>query len=106
MPSQASTQENPAAGVVPAAPWRVNAVTVLPNHQLAVTFRDGRYGVLDCSAVQKPGDHGIYAPLADDDFFSRVEIELGVPTWPNGADLDPAWLYEELAQRKLWSVPF
>lgn len=106
MPSQTSTQENSAAGVVSAAPWRVKAITALPNHQLAVTFRDDRSGVLDCSAVCKPGDHGIYTALADDDFFARVEIELGVPTWPNGADLDPAWIYEELGQGKTWSVPF
>ena len=106
MPSQTSAQENPAAGVVPAAPWRVQAVSVLPNHQLAVTFRDGRSGVLDCSAVRAPGDHGIFAPLADADFFAQVTVDLGVLTWPNGADLDPSWIHEELGAGKLWSVPF
>ena len=106
MPSQTSAQENPAAGVVPAAPWRVCAATVLPNHQIAVTFRDGREGVLDCSAVRRPGDHGIFGPLADADFFAQMHVELGVLTWPNGADIDPAWLYEELGKRKTWAVPF
>lgn len=105
MPSQTSAQENPAAGVVPAAPWRVQAVRVLPKLQLAVTFRDGRCGVLDCSAVRAPGDHGIFAPLADTDFFAQVTVDLGVLTWPNGADLDPAWIYEEVGHGKTWSVP-
>ena len=106
MSNQTSPQDNSATGAVPAAPWRVKAITALPNHQLAVTFRDGRCGLVDCSAVRGPGDHGIYAPLADADFFARVTIGLGVLTWPNGADLDPAWIYEEVEQGNTWSVPF
>lgn len=106
MPSQTSAQENSAAGVIPTAPWRVGAVTVLPNHQLMVTFRDGRSGTLDCSSVCQPGDHGIFAPLADPGFFAQVTIELGALTWPNGADLDPCWIYEELGKGRLWFVPF
>jgi hypothetical protein len=78
---------------------------VLPEHRLAVTFLDGRSGILDCSAVGKPGEHGIYAALADPEYFAEVRIDLGVLCWPNGADLDPAWIYEELGRRELWSVP-
>lgn len=106
MPSQTNTEENSAAGITPAAPWRVQAVSVLPEHRLAVTFRDGRSGILDCSTVRTPGDHGIFEPLANPEFFASVTINLGALTWPNGADLDPAWIYEELGQRESWSVPF
>jgi hypothetical protein len=49
---------------------------------------------------------GIYAPLANPEFFSQVKIELGALSWPNGADLDPAWLYDNMADEKSWSVPF
>lgn len=106
MPSQTATEENSATGVIPAAPWRIEAVSVLPNHRLAVTFRDGRKGVVDFSAIATTSTPGIYAPLADIDFFARVTIELGVLTWPNGADIDPAWLHESLTADKSWSVPF
>ncbi len=106
MPSQATAQENSAAGVIPAAPWRIQAVSVLPGHLLAVTFKDGSAGVADCSTIRTCATPGIYAPLADPAFFNQVRIELGVLTWPNGADLDPAWLYENLSTNKTWSVPF
>jgi len=106
MPSQATTQENSAAGVIPAAPWRIQALAVLPGHRLALTFRDGSNGIADCSAIKNATDAGIFAPLADETLFAQVSVELGVPTWPNGADLDPAWLHENLATKKTWSVPF
>ena len=106
MPNQTATQENPAAGVIPAAPWRILAVSVMPNHRLALTFRDGSTGLADFSAISKAAEPGIYAALADLDFFAQVKIELGVLTWPNGADIDPSWLYENIASDKSWPVPF
>lgn len=106
MPSQTATQENSAAGVIPAAPWRIQAVSVLPDFRLALTFRDGLTGIADFSAIKTTPTPGIYAPLADADFFAQVQIELGVPTWPNGADFDPAWLHENLSAGKLWFIPY
>ena len=106
MPSQTTAQENTAAGVIPAAPWRILAVTVLPDYRLAVSFRDGRNGIVDCSSIKASGNPRIYGPLRDPDFFTRVRVELGALTWPNGADLDPGWLHAELADRNSWSVPF
>lgn len=106
MPSQTATQENPAIGVIPAAPWRVQAVSALPDFKLAVTFCDGSSGVVDCSSIQNSTDPGIYAPLANPEYFAKVRLELGVVTWPNGADLDPSWLHAELVGNKPWSVPF
>jgi hypothetical protein len=34
-------------------------------------------------------------------------MELGAITWPNGADLDPLWMYERImeAEDKTWCVP-
>lgn len=26
-------------------------------------------------------------------------------TWPNGADLDPMWVHEEIGKNKTWAVP-
>jgi len=106
MPSQTTTQENSAAGVTPSAPWRIRAVSVLPDYKLAVTFCDGRNGIIDCASILTSTNPGIYVPLATPDFLAQVKLELSTLTWPNGADLDPGWLYAELADRKLWSVPF
>jgi hypothetical protein len=105
MPGQTAGQENTAAGVTPAAPWRIRAVSVLPDHRLALTFRDGLSGITDFSAIRTSTNPGIYAPLASAEFFAQVRIELGVLIWPNGADLDPAWLNESLSADKTWSHP-
>lgn len=106
MSDQTAAQENPAIGVIPAAPWRIQAVSVLPDFKLAVTFCDGSGGIVDCSSIQSSANPGIYAPLATPDFFAKAKLELGVLTWPNGADLDPSWLHAELAENKTWSVSF
>jgi len=103
MPSEPAT--NIAAGIIPAAPSRIQAVSVLPGHRLALTFRDGSSGIADCSTIRTIAIPGIYAPLADPEFFNQVQIELGVLTWPNGADLDPAWLHENLSAGKTWTLP-
>lgn len=106
MPSQTGAQEDAALGVTPRAPWRVTAFAVLAGHRLTVALQDGRAGTLDCSRVREPGEHGVFAPLADEHFFAQVRIDLGALTWPNGADLDPCWIYEELGRAELWFVPF
>lgn len=35
-------------------------------------------------------------PLRDPDYFARAFIELGAPSWPNGFDLDPQNLHDEM----------
>ncbi|MBI4996891.1 MAG: DUF2442 domain-containing protein [Rhodocyclales bacterium] len=105
MPSQATAEKDSAAGVTPAAPWRVKAISVLPDYRLAVTFNDDTSGIADLSSVMKTKDAGIYSALADPAVFEQATLSLGVITWPNGADLDPAWMYERLREEKTWSVP-
>ncbi len=105
MSGETATQENSAPGVIPKAPWRVKAVSVLPDYRLAVTFQDDTNGIVDFSAVKTAQEAGIYAALADIRLFEKASVELGVVTWPNGADLDPAWMYERISQDKTWSVP-
>jgi hypothetical protein len=59
------------------------------------------------SGVRPHPSKGVFAALADPSVFAQARIELGVVTWPNGADLDPRWMYEEIsaAPDKMWSVP-
>ncbi len=106
MPNEAIAKEDPAAGVIPAAPWRIQALSVLGGHRLAITFRDGTQGIADFSKVRTSSNPGIYAPLVDESYLAQATLELGVIVWPNGADLDPCWAYENLAGGKTWSVPF
>jgi hypothetical protein len=106
MPIEEASETDRAIGVIPAAPWRVKELSILPDYRLAVTFQDGTSGVADLSAVTSAHDHGIYEPLKDPSYFKQARLEMGVVTWPNGADLDPVWMYEELSQIKTWSVPF
>ncbi|WP_173865193.1 DUF2442 domain-containing protein [Thiohalocapsa sp. ML1] len=105
MSVEAAAETDLALGVTPSAPWRVTEVSVLPNYRLAVTFTDGRRGIVDMSAVQTSDDCGIYARLRETELFAQAHIDLGVVTWPNGADLDPAWMYDELENGNTWSVP-
>ena len=78
---------------------------MLPDYRLALAFVDGTSGIADCSAIRSTSSPGIYAPLREQDYFVQVTLELGAPTWPNGVDLDPAWLYDNLSNGKTWS-PF
>jgi hypothetical protein len=106
MPIEAASETDRAIGVIPAAPWRVKELSILPDYRLAVTFQDGTSGVADLSAVTSAHDRSMYEPLTDPSYFKQARLEMGVVTWPNGADLDPAWMNEELTQFRMWSVPF
>lgn len=106
MSIQAAAETHRPVGVTPTAPWRLAALSILPDYRLAVTFHDGTAGVVDLSAVTSGSDLGIYEPLKDPQYFAQARIELGTVTWPNGADLDPAWMHDQIRQSKAWSVPF
>jgi len=60
-------------------------------HRLRLAFDDGTVGELDFA---KEDWAGVFAPLADPNYFSSVELdeELGTIVWPNGADIAPETL--------------
>ena len=68
-----------------------------PNHCLFVRFEDGTSGEVDLSArLFGP----MFEPLRDMDLFNQVRVdEFGAPSWPNGADLAPDAIYEQLCKR-------
>jgi hypothetical protein len=78
---------------------------VQPGYRLSITCTDGTSGIVDMSALVKSSNAGIYAALQDAQLFQQVSIEIGALTWPNGADLDPAWVHEEIGKNKTWPVP-
>ncbi len=74
-------------------PWKVTRLTVLPGYRLDVEFADGTAGILDLSGESFDG---VFAPLADPAFFSQARIQDGVVIWPNGADIAPDAMYDEI----------
>jgi len=105
MSTETATQEHLSSGITAAAPWRIRSVTVLPDYCLSVTCNDGTAGTADMSQLIFSEQAGIFASLKDEQLFNQVRIELGVLTWPNGADLDPVWLHEEIGKGGTWCVP-
>jgi hypothetical protein len=105
MSIETTTEDHRTLGVIPAAPWRIKAVNVLPGYRLSVTCNDGTSGLVDMSRLVSSERAGVFSALKDEQIFSQVSLDLGVLTWPNGADLDPEWVHDEVTENKTWSVP-
>lgn len=105
MPIETVTQKHRPAGAIAAAPWHVRAVSVQPDYRLSITCNDGTSGIVDMSEPVNTAAAGIFAALKDAQLFQQVNIEIGALTWPNGSDLDPLWVHEEIGENKTWSVP-
>jgi hypothetical protein len=67
----------------------------LEGCRLWLRFTDGSEGVHDLSDIISRGGPMV-EPLKAADYFARVFVEFGAPTWPNGFDLDPINLYMEM----------
>jgi hypothetical protein len=104
MSSEAITQAHQTTGITPAAPWRVRALSVLPDWQLAVTFNDGLRGTVDISALVQGPDAGVFAALRDPAVFASAYLDCGAVTWPNGADLAPDAMHEAIRRCGVWLV--
>jgi hypothetical protein len=77
---------------------RVVSVRPLENYSIELTFSDGFCGTVDLGKWIV-GHGGVFAPLQDDTFFRRVEVDPEAKTifWPNGVDFCPDVLYEAAA---------
>ena len=104
MPIETNTETDRAVGVIPTAAWRIRAMTVLPGYRLALSFMDGVQGIADLSPLVHSEHAGVYAALADVEIFNRAQLQLGAVCWPNGADLDPDWLHEEITTHGEWKA--
>jgi len=71
----------------------VTDVQCLGGHRLRLGFDDGTFGEVDLS---QEGWTGVFAPLANPEYFARVQLdnELGTIVWPNGADIAPETLHQ------------
>jgi hypothetical protein len=68
-----------------------DAVLVKPldNYRLYVELKNGKKGIFDVSPYL---DKGALKMLRDESYFQRVEISLGVVTWPHEQDIAPLTL--------------
>ena len=75
---------------------KVRKIEKLGGYRLRFRFSDDTLGEYDFSRlVSETGP--MVEPLRDPEYFARVFLEFGAPTWPNGFDLSPEWLHRELA---------
>jgi len=70
------------------------------GHKLWLRFSDGCEGICDLSELISSGGPMV-EPLRKTEYFTRVFVEMGAPTWPNGFDLDPINLYMKMKQAGL-----
>jgi Protein of unknown function (DUF2442) len=68
------------------------------DYRLWVRFSDGTEGVRDYSDMIEEGGPMV-EPLRDQAVFKKVFISFGVPSWPNGFDVDAINLQMELRER-------
>lgn len=77
------------------APYpRLISVRPVAPYTLRLGFADGVEGSVDLT-----GDlwGELFEPLKDPKYFAQVRIDQdGAPAWPNGLDLAPDALYEEI----------
>jgi hypothetical protein len=65
----------------------------LRDYKIALTFENGREGVVDLKEFSKIG--GVFENFSDLEYFRKFSIndELGVLCWPNGEDIAPETIY-------------
>ena len=105
----AAPEADRAVEVVPppraAAPWRVVSVVADPEgKRLHVAFVDGTDGDVELDAFLKdPAVEGtVFGPLREAAYFGLVGISLGAVRWPNGADLAPDAMYDQIREHGRW----
>jgi len=77
--------------------WNLNEVTSIEYREgyvYHVVFDDGLEGDIDLNGYI--GNGPVFSPLRDLDYFRKARIEGGTIAWPNGADIAPETLYEEI----------
>ena len=71
--------------------WTVKDVQATENHELLLTFMDGKKGIFDfLPQLQKP----FYEKLKNIAFFSTAHVEDGTVVWDDETDIAPEYLYE------------
>jgi hypothetical protein len=73
--------------------WDVKSVKPLPDYKIYVELENGQKGVFDMTPYL---DRGVFRELKDPHYFNQVVILFGAVTWPNGQDIAPEILMNEM----------
>lgn len=102
MQTKTITEKNITSKVRSNVPWHVTKVRPLANYKLEVEFIDDTHGFVEMEKQIMSPEAGVFAWLRDIDTFNKVYVELGVTTWPNGLDLAPDAMYDEIKANGVW----
>ena len=73
---------------------QIISVIARPDWKFEVAFSDGTHGAV---SLKDRLFGPVFEPLKDPQLFAQVTVdEFGAVCWPNGADLAPDALYEDL----------
>jgi len=81
--------------------WDIKSVDPLDNYKLKVVRVDGLEGILDMVPYL---EKGAFRELKNLDYFQQVSISYGAITWPNGQDIAPETVEQELKRSALLKV--
>ncbi len=70
---------------------RVQSAQPISDHEVALTFTDGRQGVLNLRDIM---DFGPFQQLRDPQFFQQVSVAFGTLCWGEALDLDPEYVIQ------------
>lgn len=73
--------------------YDVRHVEVLNDYRLFVELENGQKGVFDMNPFL---NFGAFSELKNVSYFKQVDIVFGALSWPNGQDIEPNTLAENL----------
>ncbi len=73
----------------------IDRFQVTGPYRLHLWFNDGRNGEWDFSRLADD-DRPVAARFKDPAYFARVFLEYGALTWPDGYDLSPVALHDDM----------
>jgi hypothetical protein len=74
---------------------KVKRVRSTAGYRLWIEFTNGDTGEIDLSDLIAEGG-AMVEPLRDPSFFANVSVSFGVPSWPNGFDIDAIRLHQDM----------
>ncbi len=74
---------------------KVAKVEWIAGHRLRFRINDDSIGEFDFALIVRESGPMV-EPLRDPEYFKRVFVAYGAPTWPNGFDVAAEWLYREI----------
>lgn len=77
---------------------------MLRNSRLDVTFFDETNGGADMAEflASRKCNGTVFEPLRDPAIFAQAYVDLGAVTWPNGTNLAPDAMHDEIQKHGRW----